>query len=82
MGKRIVFALDDELFVILHLMIAGRLRWREPGAAIPGKVGLLAFDFTHGTLLLTEPGSKRQASIHVVRGEGARASTTPAVSRS
>ena len=68
MGKRLVFALDDQLFMILHLMIAGRLRWKDPGAAIPAKVGLLALDFAHGTLILTEAGSKRQASIHVVRG--------------
>jgi len=68
LGKRIVFAFDDELFMIVHLMIAGRFRWRERGAAIPGKVGLAAFDFEGGTLLLTEAGSKRQASIHVVRG--------------
>jgi formamidopyrimidine-DNA glycosylase len=70
-GKRLVFALDDELFMILHLMIAGRLRWRERGAAIPAKVGLLALDFTEGTLLLTEAGSRRQASLHLVRGAAA-----------
>jgi formamidopyrimidine-DNA glycosylase len=71
MGKRLVFSLEHELFVIVHLMIAGRLRWREPGAAIPRKVGLLAIDFENGTLLLTEAGSKRQASVHVVRGAAA-----------
>ena len=71
LGKRIVLGLDEDLFVIVHLMIAGRFRWREPGAAIPGKVGLLAIDFSSGTLLLTEQGSKRQASVHVVRGESA-----------
>jgi formamidopyrimidine-DNA glycosylase len=68
LGKRLVFVLDGELFVVLHLMIAGRLRWRERGAAIPGKVGLFALDFADGTLLLTEAGSKRQASIHLVQG--------------
>jgi formamidopyrimidine-DNA glycosylase len=68
LGKRIVFGFDHDLFLVLHLMIAGRLRWRERGAAIPGKVGLAAFDFAAGTLLLTEAGSKRQASIHIVRG--------------
>lgn len=73
MGKRIAFAFDDELFVVLHLMVAGRLRWRERGVAIPGKAGLAAFDFESGTLLLTEAGSKRQASLHVVRGEAALA---------
>jgi formamidopyrimidine-DNA glycosylase len=68
MGKRLVLGFDGQLFLVLHLMIAGRLRWRERGKAIPGKVGLAAFDFPTGTLLLTEQGSKRQASIHLVRG--------------
>jgi formamidopyrimidine-DNA glycosylase len=68
MGKRLVFEFDDDLFLVLHLMIAGRLRWRERGAALPGKVGLAGFDFPTGTLVLTEAGSKRQASIHLVRG--------------
>ena len=68
LGKRIVFGFEHELFLVLHLMIAGRLRWRDRDAAIPGKVGLAAFDFPAGTLLLTEAGSKRQASIHIVRG--------------
>ena len=71
LGKRLVFELDESLFVIVHLMIAGRLRWRQRGAAIPGKVGLLALDFADGTLLLTEAGSKRQAAVHLVRGEAA-----------
>ena len=71
LGKRIVFELDDELFLVLHLMIAGRLRWKEAGARIPGKVGLLALDFSHGTLILTEAGTKRQASLFVVRGSTA-----------
>jgi formamidopyrimidine-DNA glycosylase len=73
LGKRIVFEFGDELdelFIVLHLMIAGRLRWRDRGAAIPGKVGLAAFDFANGTLLLTEAGARRQASIHIVRGAG------------
>ena len=68
MGKRLVFGFEEDLFLVLHLMIAGRLRWREKGKAIPGKVGLAAFDFPTGTLLLTEQGSKRQASIHLLRG--------------
>jgi formamidopyrimidine-DNA glycosylase len=76
-GKRIVFGLDGDLFVVLHLMIAGRLRWRERGAAIPGKVGLLALDFANGTLLLTEQGSKRQAAVHIVRGEAGVAEHDP-----
>jgi formamidopyrimidine-DNA glycosylase len=77
LGKRLVFALPGDLFMILHLMIAGRLRWRNRGAAIPAKVGLAAFDFAAGTLLLTEAGSKRQASIHVVRGAAALAEHDP-----
>ena len=58
-------------------MIAGRLRWRDPGAAMPGKIGLAAFDFPTGTLLFTEAGSKRQASIHIVEGAAALASFDP-----
>ena len=67
-GKRIVFELEGEMFLVLHLMIAGRLRWKERGAKIPGKIGLLALDFSHGTLVLTEAGTKRQASLHVAAG--------------
>jgi formamidopyrimidine-DNA glycosylase len=77
LGKRIVMELDGALFVVLHLMIAGRLRWRERGAPIPGKVGLAAFDFPTGTAILTEAGSKRQASIHIVRGADAVAALDP-----
>jgi formamidopyrimidine-DNA glycosylase len=77
MGKRIVFALTDDLFIVVHLMIAGRLRWRDGGAAIPGKVGLAAFDFPSGTVVFTEAGSKRQASIHIVRGEAALGALDP-----
>jgi formamidopyrimidine-DNA glycosylase len=68
MGKRIVFEFDDELFLVLHLMIAGRLRWRDAGTDVPGKVGLAAFDFPNGTLVVTEAGAKKRASLHVVRG--------------
>jgi formamidopyrimidine-DNA glycosylase len=68
LGKRIVFGFEADLFAIVHLMIAGRFRWRPPGAAIPGKIGLAAFDFDNGTLLLTEAGSRRQASLHIVFG--------------
>ena len=68
MGKRLVFGFDGDLYLVLHLMIAGRLRWRERGKPIPGKVGLAAFDFPTGTLLLTEQGAKRRASIHLVTG--------------
>jgi formamidopyrimidine-DNA glycosylase len=77
LGKRIVFALDGDLFIVLHLMIAGRLRWRERGAPIPGKVGLAAFDFPNGSAILTEAGSKRQASIRIVRGEAALSALDP-----
>ncbi len=69
LGKRIVFEMDDELFLVLHLMIAGRLLWKEAGASPPGKIGLAAFDFSNGTLLITEAGSKRRASLHVACGE-------------
>jgi formamidopyrimidine-DNA glycosylase len=71
LGKRLVFELDASLFLVVHLMIAGRFRWRERAAAIPGKVGLLALDFPAGTLLLTEAGSKRQAAVHLVKGAAA-----------
>jgi formamidopyrimidine-DNA glycosylase len=76
-GKRIVFAFEGDLYLVLHLMIAGRLRWREPNAKIPGKVGLAAFDFANGTVVLTEAGAKRQASIHIVRGADALAAFDP-----
>ena len=69
LGKRIGIGFDDGLWMVLHLMIAGRLRWRQAGARIPRKVGLAAFDFRNGTLVLTEAGSKKRASLHLVRGE-------------
>ena len=68
LGKRIVFSLDDELFIVIHLMIAGRFRWHDEAAQVPRKYGLAGFRFDSGTLILTEAGSKRRASIHVVRG--------------
>jgi formamidopyrimidine-DNA glycosylase len=71
MGKRLVWTFEDDLHLVLHLMIAGRLRWGPPGAKAPGKIGLAAFDFEEGTLLLTEAGSKRRASLHLVHGEAA-----------
>jgi formamidopyrimidine-DNA glycosylase len=77
LGKRIVFGFDTDVFLIVHLMIAGRFRWREHGATIPGKIGLAAFDFENGTLLLTEAGSHRQASIHIVQGSDALAAYDP-----
>jgi formamidopyrimidine-DNA glycosylase len=70
-GKRIVLGLEGDLFIVIHLMIAGRFKWLPPKAKFPGKLGLAAFDFESGTLLLTEAGSKRRASIHLVRGEEA-----------
>jgi formamidopyrimidine-DNA glycosylase len=83
LGKRIVLALgpraaggDDAeapLFLVLHLMIAGRLHWKPAGAKLPGRAGLAAFDFPSGTLVLTEAGTKRRAALHLVRGEAALA---------
>ena len=71
LGKRLVFVLEDELYIVLHLMIAGRLRWKAPEHEIPGRVGLGAFDFASGTLLLTEASKKKRAALHVCRGEDA-----------
>jgi formamidopyrimidine-DNA glycosylase len=68
-GKRIVFDFGEELYLVLHLMIAGRLRLRDHGTAVPKKVGLCAFDFTNGSLLLTEASSKKRAALHVVSGK-------------
>ena len=68
MGKRLVLELEDDLFMVFHLMIAGRFRWKVRGAAVPRKVGHAAFDFPNGTLVLTEQGSKKRASLHVHRG--------------
>jgi formamidopyrimidine-DNA glycosylase len=76
-GKRIVLELDGATFIVVHLMIAGRFRWLAPGAKAPGKIGLAAFDFDNGTLVLTEAGSKRRASIHLVDGEAALAQFDP-----
>ncbi len=77
LGKRIVIALDGDLFVLIHLMIAGRLHWKEAGAKLPGKIGLAALDFSTGTVTLTEAGTKRRAAIHLVRGEAALAAHDP-----
>jgi formamidopyrimidine-DNA glycosylase len=71
LGKRIVFALDDDLYLVIHLMIAGRLRWRARDGKLFGRITLAAFDFPAGTLALTEAGTKRRASIHLVRAESA-----------
>lgn len=77
LGKRIVFELTDEYFLVLHLMIAGRLRWKPKGTPVPRKFGLAAFDFSSGALLLTEAGSKRRASLHAARGEAALQALDP-----
>ena len=68
-GKRIAIGLEDDLWLVLHLMIAGRLHWKERGAKLPGRRGLAAFDFDNGSLTLTEAGTKKRASLHVFRGE-------------
>jgi formamidopyrimidine-DNA glycosylase len=76
-GKRVVIEAEGELFLVFHLMIAGRFRWKPPGAPVPGKVGLLAIDFEHGTLVMTEAGTKRRASLYVVAGREALAGHNP-----
>ena len=80
-GKRIVWEIDalgaGGLFLVFHLMLAGRFKWRDRGIAIPKKVGLAAFDFPNGTLLLTEAATQKRASLHVVRGEAALAAFDP-----
>lgn len=70
-GKRIVFDMEDELFIVIHLMIAGRLKWKEKGAKVVGKIGLAAFDFENGTLLYTEASTKKRAALYFERGEAA-----------
>jgi formamidopyrimidine-DNA glycosylase len=77
LGKRIVISLEGDLHLVLHLMIAGRLRWIGKGGKLPGRIALAAFDFPHGTLVLTEAGTKRRASLHVVEGEAALAAMNP-----
>jgi formamidopyrimidine-DNA glycosylase len=71
LGKRIVLEMEGHLFIVIHLMIAGRFKWKPANAAIPGKLGLAAFDFPNGTLLLTEASTRKRASLHVVAGEEA-----------
>ena len=70
LGKRIVFELEGDLFLVFHLMIAGRFRWRPRGARVPGKLGLAAFDLSSGALVVTEAASMKRASLHVVSGAG------------
>jgi len=76
-GKRIAVGFDDELWLVFHLMIAGRLHWKPPAARLSGRNDLAAFDFSEGTLVLTEAGTKRRASLHVVRGAAALAAMDP-----
>ena len=77
LGKRLVFAIEGDYFLVLHLMIAGRLRWKERGARLPGRIGLAAFDFEAGTLVVTEAGSKKRASLFLVQGNAALAEHDP-----
>ncbi|HEY6463060.1 MAG TPA: DNA-formamidopyrimidine glycosylase family protein, partial [Polyangiaceae bacterium] len=77
MGKRVVLDLDDDLHLVIHLMVAGRLRWKDRGAKVPGKIGLAAFDFPAGTLILTEASTRKRASLHLVRGDAALAALDP-----
>jgi formamidopyrimidine-DNA glycosylase len=77
LGKRIVLALEGELFLVIHLMIAGRLRWLSAGAKPPGKASLITIEFDGGTLVLTEAGSKRRASVHLIAGRPALQSMDP-----
>src|SRR5271155_4825963 len=76
-GKRIAIGLEGDLWLVLHLMIAGRLHWRPPGAKLAGRQGLAAFDFPNGSLVLTEAGTKRRASLHLFEGEEALRSIDP-----
>ena len=76
-GKRVAIGLDNDLWLVLHLMIAGRLHWRPRGANLAGRNSLAAFDFPKGSLLLTEAGTKRRASLHVFKGEAALESANP-----
>ena len=76
-GKRIAFGVDGDLWLVLHLMIAGRLHWRPAGAKLSGRQNLAAFDFPTGSLVLTEAGSKRRASLHVLAGESGLRSVNP-----
>ncbi|WP_457336825.1 Fpg/Nei family DNA glycosylase [Rhizobacter sp. P5_C2] len=77
LGKRVVLALDNGLFLVIHLMIAGRLRWLPPGGKPPGKISLAVFEFDSGSLVLTEAGSQRRASLHVVADRAALQAMDP-----
>lgn len=71
MGKRIIIGVEGQRFIVIHLMIAGRLRWKKKGEKLPAKVGLVAFDFPNGTLVFTEASPKKRASLHIVAGRDA-----------
>ena len=73
LGKRIVIGVEGDRFIVIHLMIAGRLRWKKRGEKVPGKVGLAAFDFPNGTVIFTEASPKKRASLHIVQGRAALA---------
>jgi formamidopyrimidine-DNA glycosylase len=77
LGKRVVLALEGELFLVIHLMVAGRLRWLAPGAKLPGKLALAVFEFDAGQLVFTEAGAKRMASLHLLAGAQALAAMDP-----
>ena len=77
LGKRICIGVEEDLWLVLHLMIAGRLHWRSPGAKLSGRQGLAAFDFPNGSLVITEAGTKRRASLHVLIGEDGLRSVDP-----
>ena len=77
LGKRIALGLEGDLWLVLHLMIAGRLHWRSAGAKLAGRNTLAAFDFDDGSLVLTEAGTKRRASLHVAEGQSGLAALDP-----
>ena len=77
LGKRVVLALENGFFLVIHLMVAGRLRWLLPGGKPPGKISLAVFEFEHGSMVLTEAGSKRRASLHVVADRSALTAMDP-----
>jgi formamidopyrimidine-DNA glycosylase len=77
LGKRVVLGFEDDLWAVIHLVIAGRFHWKPAGAKIGGKIDLLAFDFDHGSLTVTEAGTQRRASLHLIRGEANLAAHDP-----
>jgi formamidopyrimidine-DNA glycosylase len=77
LGKRVCWLLEGDLVLVVHLMITGRFHWKKAGAAVPRRAGHAAFDFSHGTLLLTEQGTRKRATLHVVQGQGALSAHDP-----